>query len=83
MGIPGEVTHARVREAMRAIASAAARHGVAVGCFANSPEQAKIWMGEGVTYLAYSVDSEIFRSRCSAIRAEVDRLQKDCRKVPR
>ena len=75
MGIPGEVTHARVREAMRAIASAAARHGVAVGCFANSPEQAKIWMGEGVTYLAYSVDSEIFRSRCGVIRAEVDRLR--------
>ncbi len=77
MGIPGEVTHARVREAMRSIASAAARQGVAVGCFANSPEQAKIWMGEGVTYLAYSVDSEIFRSRCKLIRAEVDRLREE------
>ena len=77
MGIPGEVTHARVREAMRSIASATARHGVAAGCFANSLEQAKIWMGEGVTYLAYSVDSEIFRSRCSAIRTEVDRLREE------
>ena len=77
MGIPGEVTHTRVREAMRSIASAAAGHGVAVGCFANSAEQAKIWMGEGVTYLAYSVDSEIFRGRCSAIRAEVDRLREE------
>ena len=75
LGIPGEVTHPRVREAMRSIAAAAARRGVAAGCFANSLEQAKLWMGEGVTYLAYSVDAEIFRSRCGEIRTEVDRLR--------
>ena len=79
LGIPGEVTHPRVREAMRSIAAAAARHGVAAGCFANSLEQAKLWMDEGVTYLAYSVDAEIFRSRCTAIRAEVDRLREGLR----
>ena len=64
---------------MRSIAAAAERHGVAAGCFANSLEQAKMWMGEGVTYLAYSVDAEIFRSRCREIRAEVDRSREGLR----
>lgn len=53
LGIPGEVTHPRVREAMRAIARSARPHGVTVGCFANDPEQAEVWLSEGVSYLAY------------------------------
>ena len=60
LGIPGEVTHPRVREAMRAIVRAAQKHSVAVGCFANTPDQARLWLGEGISYLAYSVDSVIF-----------------------
>lgn len=60
LGIPGDVTHLRVREAMRAIVQAARPKGIAVGCFANTPEQARLWIAEGISYLAYSVDSVLF-----------------------
>ncbi len=76
MGIPGQVTHPKVREAMRGVVKAAAKHNVAVGCFANSPEQAAIWLGEGVSYLTYSVDSFIFVEGCRAIRREVEKLRR-------
>jgi len=76
LGIPGEVTHARVREAMRAVVRAAKPHGVAVGCFANDPEQAEIWLGEGVSYLTYSVDSWLFLDACRRARESVERLRR-------
>jgi 2-keto-3-deoxy-L-rhamnonate aldolase RhmA len=72
MGIPGQVTHPKVREAMRAAVRAAAKHNVSVGCFASSIEQASLWLNEGVSYLIYSVDSLIFVDSCRAIRREVD-----------
>ncbi len=75
MGIPGQVTHPKVREAMRAVVQAAGKRGVAVGCFANSAEQAALWLNEGVSYLIYSVDSSIFVDSCRSIRREVDRLR--------
>jgi len=75
MGIPGQVTHPKVRDAMRAVVKAAAKHNVAVGCFANSLEQAAIWLGEGVSYLTYSVDSFIFVDACRTVRREVDKLR--------
>jgi 4-hydroxy-2-oxoheptanedioate aldolase len=75
-GIPGQVTHPRVREAMRAIVHAARPHGVAVGCFANTPEQARLWLGEGVSYLAYSVDSVIFLEACRRARETVEGLRR-------
>lgn len=76
LGIPGEVTHPRVREAMRAIVRAAEPHGVAVGCFANTPEQARLWLGEGISYLAYSVDSVIFLDACRRARETIQDLRR-------
>lgn len=75
LGIPGEVTHPRVREAMRAIVRAAQPHGVEVGCFANDPEQARVWLDEGVAYLAYSVDSVMFLEASRRARQTVDALR--------
>ena len=76
LGIPGEVTHPRVREAMRAIVRAAGPRGVAVGCFANTPEQARLWLGEGISYLAYSVDSVIFLEACRRARESIEELRR-------
>jgi 4-hydroxy-2-oxoheptanedioate aldolase len=75
LGIPGQVTHARVREAMRTIVRVAKPLGVAVGCFANNPEQAQLWLSEGISYLTYSVDSVIFREACRHVRETVDQLR--------
>jgi 4-hydroxy-2-oxoheptanedioate aldolase len=75
LGIAGEVTHPRVREAMRAVVRAARPHGVAVGCFANNPEQARLWLGEGISYLAYSVDSVLFLEACRRARQVIEELR--------
>lgn len=77
MGIPGQITHSRVREAMKAVVEAASKRQVAVGCFANTVEQARIWLQEGVSYLAYSVDTAIFAEACLRIQQEVGRAQVD------
>jgi 4-hydroxy-2-oxoheptanedioate aldolase len=76
LGIPGEVTHPRVREAMRAVVQAARPHGVAVGCFANNAEQARLWLDEGVSYLAYSVDSVMFLEACRRARLGIEELRR-------
>ena len=75
LGVPGEVTHPRVQEAMRAIVAAAEKHGVAVGCFANNAQQAELWLGQGVRYLAYSVDAHLFLRAAQGVRAEVDAIR--------
>ncbi len=75
LGVPGEVTHAKVREAMSAIIAAAERQGLAVGCFANTPEQAELWLGQGVRYLAYSVDAHLFREAAKSVRTRVDEIR--------
>ncbi len=77
LGVPGEVTHPRVIETMRAIVAAAAPRGVTVGCFANSPEQARLWLAEGVRYLAYSVDTQIFLNAARGVRAVIDGVRNE------
>jgi 2-keto-3-deoxy-L-rhamnonate aldolase RhmA len=59
LGIPGQVTDERVREALRAVGAVAARRGVALGTYANTVEHAELWLKEGVRYLACGVDQNI------------------------
>ena len=74
IGLPGEVTHPRVREALRKVVEAGRTHGVAVGCFANDLDLAAVWIAEGVSYLAYSVDTQLFLRAATAARDGLDRL---------
>lgn len=76
LGIPGQVTHERVRRAMRAVNEAAQRHGVVLGAFAQSIDHARIWLDEGVRYLAYGVDAAIFLRAACEIRRQVDEIRK-------
>lgn len=75
LGVPGQVTHPKVRQALRSLVKAAAGGNVAVGCFANTPEQAELWLNEGVRYLAYSVDAHLFLGAARRVRREVDRIR--------
>ena len=75
LGVPGQVTHPLVQDTMRAIVKAAQPRGVAVGCFANTLDQAELWLRAGVSYLAYSVDSLMLREACSGIRAQIGALR--------
>lgn len=75
LGVPGEVLHPKVQGAMKALVEAAANRNVAVGCFANNLEQAKVWIDAGVSYLAYSVDTVLFRDAATKARAAIDGLR--------
>ena len=55
-GIPGQVHAPALVEKMISITARARERGKAVGTFVESPEDAKAWIGRGVTYVAYSVD---------------------------
>src|SRR5690606_4082034 len=75
LGVPGEVTHPSVLEALRAIVSSARERGVTVGCFAKNPDEAALWMREGVRYLAYSVDAHLFLEAARHARGEIERVR--------
>ena len=64
LGLPGEIEHPRVLEAIRVIIAVAKRKGKTVGVFADSPSQAQRWIAEGVQYIAYSVDVGLFYTVC-------------------
>jgi 4-hydroxy-2-oxoheptanedioate aldolase len=75
LGVPGEVTHPSVLEALRSIARAASARGVTVGCFAKNPDEAALWMREGVRYLAYSVDAHLYLEAVRRARGEIERAR--------
>jgi 4-hydroxy-2-oxoheptanedioate aldolase len=75
LGIPGQVTDARVLRAARAVRGAAERYGVALGAFANSVEHARVWLNEGVRYLAYGVDSRMFLGVAAEVRRQIDAMR--------
>ncbi len=64
LGVPGEIEHPRVLEEMRKIIAVAKRKNKTIGVFADSPAQAQRWIGEGVQYIAYSVDVGLFYNVC-------------------
>jgi len=72
LGIPGQVTHERVRAAMRAVGEVAARHGVTLGAYANTVEHADLWLQEGVRYLACGVDQNILLRAAQDLRRRID-----------
>lgn len=74
LGIPGELDHPRLFEAMKQVVEVASRTEIVVGTFADSPERALTWIKLGVRYVAVSTDSEIF---LSASRRLVERIRGD------
>lgn len=56
LGVPGQVDHPTVTEAMQGIAKKALARKVALGTFADDPETALRWAKSGVQFIAISVD---------------------------
>lgn len=75
LGIPGQVTDERVRAAMREVGAVVARHGVALGTYANTVEHAEIWLREGVQYLACGVDQNLLLRAAGDICRQVAALR--------
>ncbi|MDG2279595.1 MAG: aldolase/citrate lyase family protein [Flavicella sp.] len=55
-GVPGEVDHPKVVNAMKEAVETTKKYGKAVGTFTESPEKAKMWSDIGVQYVSYAVD---------------------------
>ncbi|MBU3666449.1 MAG: aldolase [Chthoniobacterales bacterium] len=64
LGIPGEVNHARVLEAIEDIVRRAGGKNIAVGIFAVSVEQVERYVKTGVRFIAYGTDTLIVQRAC-------------------
>lgn len=73
LGVPGEMGHARVVEAIRGVIAACKAAGVTAGIFAGTPEAAKRWIGEGVTLVGVGADTAIIGKAMKAVVGEVKR----------
>lgn len=67
LGVPGQVSHPRVLEAIQVIAEKARAAGVVLGLFCDTPESAAFWKKYGIQYLSYSVDVGIYIEACMSI----------------
>jgi 2-dehydro-3-deoxyglucarate aldolase/4-hydroxy-2-oxoheptanedioate aldolase len=54
LGVPGEVEHPRVTEAMEAVLTACERHGVVFGLHTGQLEMLRRWMPRGLRMVMYS-----------------------------
>lgn len=72
LGVPGQVNHPQVIEAMNDIVKRAHSLGVVVGTFTDTPQLADIWKKAGVQYISYSVDVGIFTNACSQLVKELN-----------
>jgi 4-hydroxy-2-oxoheptanedioate aldolase len=67
LGVPGQVSHPSVVEAIRRIVEQAKQAGVVTGVFCDTFEAAGLWRKAGIQYLSYSVDVGIFTDACKNI----------------
>jgi len=71
LGLPGQISHPTVINAMKNIIERAEKHGVITGVFADTPDLLVMWKDIGVKYLSYSVDVGVFYDACLSIRQHV------------
>ena len=71
LGVPGQVSHPLVIDAMNNIVKKARSQGVVVGTFTDTPQSAEMWKQAGVQYISYSVDVGIFANACSHLVKEL------------
>ncbi len=70
LGVPGEMGHPKVVDAITTVIAACKAAGIAAGIFSGTPEAARRWIGEGVTLAGVSVDTAILGRALKAIVAE-------------
>ena len=71
LGIPGQVNHPRVEEALKTAARKARAQGRAVGSYAKDVGMGKWLLDIGVQYLSINVDATIYMQACRAIVDEL------------
>jgi 4-hydroxy-2-oxoheptanedioate aldolase len=68
-GVPGELMHPLVVEALERCASQITQRGVAAGSFARDLDYARLLIRSGYNFIAYSVDCAAIRAQYLAARA--------------
>jgi 4-hydroxy-2-oxoheptanedioate aldolase len=71
LGVPGQVSHPLVIDAIKNITEQAKKAGVVIGVFCDTFESATLWRNAGIQYLSYSVDVGIFTEACKYIVDEL------------
>ncbi|MGI6666538.1 MAG: HpcH/HpaI aldolase family protein [Bacillota bacterium] len=69
LGVPGQVNHPDVLQAMETVVGKAQRASIAVGVFADDAAAARRWMAQGVSYITVGLDATYLASayrRCTA-----------------
>jgi 4-hydroxy-2-oxoheptanedioate aldolase len=74
VGLPGQVQHPTVIEAMQRIVQKAKAKNRLIGTFCADMDAAAVWKKAGVQLISYSVDMGIYPSACKALRSEFDAL---------
>jgi 4-hydroxy-2-oxoheptanedioate aldolase len=72
LGVPGQVNHPSVVNAMNDIVRRARAMGIIVGTFTDTAQMAEMWKKAGVQYISYSVDVGIFTDACSRLVRELN-----------
>ncbi|MGI5467077.1 HpcH/HpaI aldolase family protein [Streptomyces sp. CA-132043] len=70
-GVPWQVRHPRVQEAVRTVRAACARHGVPFCAMASTPERRAEWRADGVTAFVLGEDRDL---AARALRAHRERV---------
>lgn len=60
LGIPGQVDHPMIKDAISDIVKKAAEKGIIIGTYCDTPQQFSFYKELGIKYLSYSVDIAIF-----------------------
>ena len=77
LGVPGQVSHPTVVEAISKITEQARAANVVTGVFCDTPEAAALWRSAGIQYLSYSVDVGIFTDACRSLVNQLQNNKKD------
>lgn len=74
LGVPGQIDHPSVEEAMLDIVKRCKERKVAVGVFTDTEAGAQKWIKNGVSYIAHSVDVGIF---CDAVKSVLNGIRSE------
>lgn len=72
LGVPGQISHPIVIEAMNDIVKRARSLGIVVGTFTDTLQSAMMWKKAGVQYISYSVDVGLFTNVCTQLVKELN-----------
>lgn len=61
MGIPGQIEHPKVVDALHKVIDSCSKHGVASGIHLQDMEQVEKWINEGMRLITFSYDIQLFK----------------------